>query len=75
VRLKEVEKIIKKANGLTAFEVASKMDWDLKYDCFDDFPMSQKWFATGEALSHLLYIENQKKIRRKGNKEGKILYL
>lgn len=41
---------------LTAFQVASKMTWDIKYDEWDDFPIAQQWFATGEAAAHLDYL-------------------
>ena len=42
-----------------AYEVASKMSWDIKCDRWEDFPLAQKWFATGEALSHLRYLEEK----------------
>ena len=51
--------------SMTAFEVASRMTWDLKCEHWDDFPVAQKWFATGEAISHLRYLEEEGKVRRK----------
>jgi hypothetical protein len=33
------------------------LDWDA-------FPVAQQWFATGEVLAHLRYLEEEKKIRR-----------
>ena len=41
----------------TAYEIASKMAWDIKADNWSDFPIAQQWFATGETLSHLRYLE------------------
>lgn len=54
-RLREVLDILGEA-PLTAFQVASKMSWDIKYDEWDDFPIAQQWFATGEAAAHLDYL-------------------
>ena len=51
-RLDEVRRILVagEANGYT---VASQMTWEMRYASWQDFPAAQKWFATGEALSHL----------------------
>jgi len=57
-RLNEVISILKKGPQ-NAFQVASRMTWDLKADSWEDFPRAQKWFATGEALSHLRYLEEK----------------
>ena len=51
-RLAEVQRIL--ADGpANAYTVASRMTWEMRYPSWEDFPISQKWFATGEALSHL----------------------
>jgi len=63
-RLAEVLTILDGAS-MTAFEVASRMTWDLKCDHWNDFPVAQKWFATGEAISHLRLLEEEGKIMRK----------
>jgi len=42
-----------------AYQVASKMSWDITYKTWDDFPVSQKWFATGEAIAHLVFLEGK----------------
>lgn len=55
-RLNEVLDILKKHPGLTAYEIASYMTWDMSYKTWDEFPMGQKWFATGEAQAHLDYL-------------------
>jgi glyoxylase-like metal-dependent hydrolase (beta-lactamase superfamily II) len=62
-RAAEVLTILSRKPG-TAFEVASQMTWDIKYDSWELFPVPQKWFATAEALSHLRYLENQGRVRR-----------
>ncbi len=43
--------------GQTAYQVASRMRWSLSYARWEDFPTPQQWFATGEALAHLVYLE------------------
>jgi glyoxylase-like metal-dependent hydrolase (beta-lactamase superfamily II) len=41
---------------LSAYEIASKMIWDIDLDDWERFPVAQKWFATGEASSHLEHL-------------------
>ena len=62
-RVEEVLKILKRGpkNG---FQVASEMTWDISYDSWDQFPLAQKWFATGEAISHLRYLEEKGSVSR-----------
>jgi glyoxylase-like metal-dependent hydrolase (beta-lactamase superfamily II) len=64
LRIREVLNILLAENPLSAFEVASKMTWDIVAESWEDFPVAQKWFATGEALSHLRYLENKNIISR-----------
>jgi len=71
-RLKEIISILKKGRK-NAFQVASQMSWDITFDSWDLFPMTQKWFAIGEAISHLKYLEEKKKIKRE-MASGKIVF-
>jgi glyoxylase-like metal-dependent hydrolase (beta-lactamase superfamily II) len=65
-RADEVLSILGKGSQ-DAFQVASQMSWDIAdvYDSFDLFPITQKWFATGEAIAHLKYLEEKGVVRRK----------
>jgi glyoxylase-like metal-dependent hydrolase (beta-lactamase superfamily II) len=63
-RLEEVASILRKGSQ-NAFEVASQMSWDVINEAWDMFPVSQKWFATGEAISHLKYLEKKGEIQKK----------
>ncbi len=63
LRLKEVVSILK-GGPQHAFQIASQMSWDLKADSWEEFPHAQKWFATGEALAHLRYLEEKGTISR-----------
>jgi glyoxylase-like metal-dependent hydrolase (beta-lactamase superfamily II) len=61
-RLDEIISILKKGEK-HAFQVASEMSWDILCDSWDLFPVSQKWFATGEAIAHLKYLKEKGVIR------------
>ncbi|MDR2825882.1 MAG: MBL fold metallo-hydrolase, partial [Deltaproteobacteria bacterium] len=39
-----------------AYAVATQMRWSLKYADWQEFPVPQKWFAAGEASTHLVYL-------------------
>jgi len=62
-RLDEVLSILEKGRK-NAYQVASQMSWDISYDSWDLFPVLQKWFATGEAIAHLKYLQEKGLIRR-----------
>lgn len=64
VRTEEVVDILG-SNRKTAYQVASRMTWDISYSRWDEFPVPQRWFATGEALAHLLHLEREGKIVRR----------
>lgn len=54
---------------MNAFQVASRMTWDIKAESWDQFPVAQRWFATGEAISHLRYLEQDGKLARHQSNE------
>ena len=64
-RLESVCHIIQDNPNLNGYEVASKMEWSIRAKNWEDFPPTQKWFAVGEALSHLNYLADRGKIRKK----------
>ena len=49
---------------MNAYQVASHMSWDIKFDDWDSLHVSQRWFATGEAISHLRLLEREGAISR-----------
>jgi hypothetical protein len=61
-RLGQAKKIILDNPGIDAYRVAQGLTWKVhKNDnkpakSWEDFPISQKWFAFGETLSHLDYL-------------------
>jgi glyoxylase-like metal-dependent hydrolase (beta-lactamase superfamily II) len=62
-RLTEVLSILNRG-ALNAFQVASQMAWDIDSESWDHFPVAQKWFATGEAISHLRFLEEEGRLAR-----------
>ncbi|HET58447.1 MAG TPA: MBL fold metallo-hydrolase [Deltaproteobacteria bacterium] len=57
--------------AMAAYEIAAGMTWDIDCEQWEDFPIAQKWFATGETIAHLRYLESEGKINR--NAEGAVV--
>lgn len=55
---------ILKPGGDNPYRIASKMTWDMTYQSWEQFPAPQKWFATGEAMAHLKYLEEEQLVKR-----------
>jgi len=55
-RLEEVMSILRRRPGQRAYDIAGKMTWSIVCDSWQEFPLKQKWFAVGEAASHLDYL-------------------
>ena len=62
-RIDEVRQILVEGPK-TGFQLAAKMKWDIDCDSWEQFPVAQKWFATGEAIAHLRYLEAQNELVR-----------
>ncbi|GAF68517.1 unnamed protein product, partial [marine sediment metagenome] len=62
-RVGEVLSALEKG-GKNAFQVAPQLSWDVTYEAWELFPTLQKWFAFGETVAHLKYLEEKGKIRR-----------
>ena len=71
-RLDEIISILGKGMK-SAFQIASEMSWDIVYDSWDLFPVPQKWFAIGETIAHLKYLEGKGMIRKE-MREQRIIY-
>jgi glyoxylase-like metal-dependent hydrolase (beta-lactamase superfamily II) len=72
VRANEVLSILEDGRK-NAYQVASRMTWDIECDSWELFPVTQKWFATGEALAHLKYLEGKELIQGDVQK-GRVLF-
>ena len=47
-----------------AYQTAADMSWRIRAKSWDDFPLMQRWFATGETIAHLRYLEDKQLIER-----------
>jgi glyoxylase-like metal-dependent hydrolase (beta-lactamase superfamily II) len=57
----------------TAWEVAPYITWDIGCKSWEEFPSVQKWFAVGETIAHLDYLEADGRAR-KDTRNHKVLY-
>lgn len=71
-RLHEVLSILEEGPQ-NAFQVGSRMSWDITAESWEAFPTMQKMFAVGEAIAHLRYLEGERRVRRE-LREGRIVY-
>lgn len=55
-RMEEILNILRSGPPMTAYEVASRMKWNLRAQSWDDFPASQKYFAVCECMAHLQHM-------------------
>ena len=58
VRANEVLDILD-SGSRHAYDTAREMTWSIRARSWEEFPVMQRWFATGEAIAHLQYIEGQ----------------
>jgi len=72
-RLNEIISILGKGKQ-NAFQIASKMTWDIGYKSWDLFPPAQKLFAFGEALAHLKYLEEEGEVERQIEGQGLVFF-
>lgn len=62
-RLAEVLALVRQGRQ-TAYDIAAGMHWNMTYPSFAAFPAWQKWFALGEALAHLEYLQRRQLVWR-----------
>ena len=63
-RLEEAYQAVARHPGAAAYELAGYMTWKIRANSWEDFPLSQKWFAVGECMSHLTHLMAQGRIRQ-----------
>ncbi|MBN1104915.1 MAG: MBL fold metallo-hydrolase [Deltaproteobacteria bacterium] len=65
-----VEALRALANGeKTAWDVAPHLSWDIGIRAWDRFPPAQKWFALGETIAHLKYLEARGSVQSREYKD------
>jgi len=64
-RLRAIEMLSEiQRQELTAYQIASRIHWDIEYASWDRFPLFQKFLAVGETLAHLKFLEKQGQVRK-----------
>lgn len=56
-RIENAWQTVRDEPGLTGYDIAGRMRWKIRSRDWADFPLEQKFFAVGEALAHLDYLE------------------
>ncbi|MFC1961596.1 MBL fold metallo-hydrolase [Chloroflexota bacterium] len=56
-----------------AYHIAPCITWDIAIDSWAEFPPPQKWFAFGETLAHVIYLEREGRVRRI-SRDGRITF-
>ena len=63
---------------LDAYGTAARMTWSIRARSWDDFPLMQRWFATGETIAHLRFLEDRGRVSRQpggaGSEQTRIVY-
>ncbi len=56
-RLQEILGILRRRGPQTGYQVARQVRWRVRYESWEEYPMAERFFAMGEALAHLRYLE------------------
>ena len=72
-RIEDAWHTVREEPGLTGYEIAGRMRWRIRSRSWEDFPLEQKFFAVGEALAHLDYLEVRGRVLRR-EERGKYRY-
>jgi len=64
-RIEDAWQTVREEPGLTGYEIAGRMRWKIRSRSWEDFPLQQKFFAVGEALAHLDYLEVRNRVERR----------
>ena len=73
-RVMQALNIVRENPGLCAVEITQRMTWKIRAKDWNDFPIPQKWYATGECLSHLDYLLARGLIKKE-MKDGLFRYI
>lgn len=72
-RIGDAWETVRAEPGLTGYDIAGRMRWRIRSRGWADFPLEQKFFAVGEALAHLDYLEVRGRVVRR-EERGKYRY-
>jgi len=63
-RLEEIRRAVQVRPGSTAYQIAGYITWSARGLGWERFPPPQKWFAMGETLAHLRWLEDHGQVIR-----------
>ena len=72
-RISDALDAVRREPGRTAYEIAGSMAWSIRCRSWAEFPLTQKYFAVGEALAHLDYLMVRGQVQRR-EEHGKWRY-
>lgn len=72
-RIEDAWETVREEPGLTGYDIAGRMRWRIRSRSWADYPLEQKFFAVGEALAHLDYLEVRGRVVRR-EERGKFRY-
>jgi glyoxylase-like metal-dependent hydrolase (beta-lactamase superfamily II) len=58
----------------TAYQIVPKINWDVSYTSWNQFPTPQKFFATGEVIAHLEYLNGEGILRSELNNNQRVFF-
>ncbi|MEG2815040.1 MAG: MBL fold metallo-hydrolase [Oscillospiraceae bacterium] len=68
-RLDECLKVVAENPNSSVYDIAGKLTWKIRCSSWEDFPISQKWFAVGECHAHLRHLEMLGKVKADDSEE------
>lgn len=63
-RLQDILNILSREGALSGYEIAKRVKWRVKYRSWDEYPYAERFFAMGEALAHLKYLEDEGRVEK-----------
>jgi glyoxylase-like metal-dependent hydrolase (beta-lactamase superfamily II) len=67
--------LLLKSGKQSAYTAASLMTWGVSCKRWENFPLSQKWFAVGETLAHLHYLAMKGRVKKERENDNFYFYL
>ncbi|MCI8285172.1 MAG: MBL fold metallo-hydrolase [Firmicutes bacterium] len=74
LRCREALDVLKRRGPQDSWDAAANMTWDISAKNWEAFPPSQKWFATGEADAHMIFLYHNGKVSMHYNDDGVKIY-
>ena len=68
-RIANALETVRREPGLTAYDIAGRMAWSIRCRNWAEFPLTQKFFAVGEAMAHLDDLTVRGQVLRRKDQE------